>query len=142
MQFEQTPTPNLHERLVARLDEILWKRDFEFAELLSGLTAALWGLWLLLPWDTFEPSPGFSVMRVLAPEWGWGLVMTFIGISQLYALLIDERRPRLNFSLMASAAWVFIATAVGWANPTGTGVIIFSMFALSAFWAFLRIGRP
>ena len=141
MDMRQVPEQRMALKLTERLDEILWRKDFEFCEVVSGLAALGWGIWLAFPWDTFSSTASFRVMDALMPEPLWAAVMLWIGITQLGALYLDHRKPRRWSALGAVAAWAFIAVMLGSANWRGTGVIVYPVLTLCAAWAYLRLGR-
>lgn len=139
-RFAMRLEPTLRQRMTARLDELLWRKDFEFCEVLSGVVALGWGIVLLMPWSTFSTSPSFNAMAY-APEWLWGFLLLWIGLTQLGALLLDHRRPRRWSALGATFIWVFLSVGFFVSNPYGTGVVVYPALAASAGWAYLRIGR-
>lgn len=135
------PEPTLRQRLGARISELLWRRDFEFCEVISGGAMVAFALVLLMPWSTFGTGLAYAAMAALAPEWAWGGFCFWVGFTQLGALLLDQRRVRMAAALGACMLWAFTAFTLGWANPYGASVGIFPWFALASAWAYLRIVR-
>jgi hypothetical protein len=152
MHMEQIPEPRMVSRLVDRLDVLLNRKDFEFCELISGVMMLAWGVWLLMPWATFASSKGFAGMALIGslggywsvnPEIPWGILLAWIGITEIGALVLDQYRVRFLSAVGASMAWTFMSVTFAVSNPQGTGVIIYPGLALVAAWAAWRIvGMP
>lgn len=140
MKFAMRPEPTLIQRIAQRVDELLWRKDFEFCEAMSGMVALGWGLVLAMPWETFDTSASFEAMSIL-PEWLWAGTMLWLGITQLGALVLDHRRPRRWSALGATAVWAFLAVGFAISNPYGTGIVVYPCLSAAAGWAYLRIGR-
>lgn len=138
-QQQAAARPTLTQRVVSRLYVLLFRRDFDFIEVLSGLLMLGWGAQLLLPWETFSTSPAYAAMAALMPEPVWGGLLTWIGFTQVGAYLLDHWRVRLASALGASMAWTFLGVAFGYANLTGTGVVVYPWLALVTAWVFWRI---
>ncbi|AXH69575.1 hypothetical protein HWB79_gp238 [Streptomyces phage LukeCage] len=104
---------------------------------IMGAYTFVWGLWLALPWATFERSPIYEAMKTLAPELVWGPVAMLIGLLMLRGVWKQSYR-----ALQAGAAagfyyWLVIAVfyilgsweSVGWINA----------FMVSLYCAFVAI---
>lgn len=141
VDLQQTQEPRLTARMTARIDELMTRKDFEFAEVISGLIALGWAVILLMPWHTFTSARSFDVMAAIAPEWVWGLLFGWVGITQVGALLLDHHRPRLWSSLGASMAWVFVACVLGYANPYGLALVVYIPLSAGAAWSYWRLMR-
>jgi hypothetical protein len=148
MNMEQIPEPAMVSRLVDRLDVLLNRKDFEFCELISGALMFAWGLWLLMPWATFASSRSFDGMALLGtfgghlpvnPEITWGLMLAWIGGTEIGALLLDQRRVRFASAVGAGMAWTFMSVTFAISNWQGTGVIVYPGLTLVAMWAAWRI---
>lgn len=133
------PEPRLAQRLADRLYVLIVRRDPDFPEVLSGVVMLLWGVQLVLPWDTFTTGLGYAAMAELLPEPVWGLVLAWIGVTQVGSYLLDQWRVRLASSLGALMAWTFLTVLFGASNPVGTGVIVYGGFAGMSAWVFWRV---
>ena len=67
--------------------------------LFAGGSLALWGLWLLSPFELFSAFGGvYSLMARVAPEWVWGAAFVAAGLT----LFVGElRQNRLMVGLGA-----------------------------------------
>lgn len=138
MRMNHDQTHEIHP--IQRLRALLVDYDFEFSELLNGLAATLWGLWLLLPWNTFGRTATFAAMRDTGvPEWLWGTVIFTLGIIQIAGLVAGWWRWRRRSALILCGVWAFIAVMFAQANISSTGTVIYPLFSLSAMWAYLRM---
>lgn len=124
-----------------RLYQLVFVRDIDFVEILMGLLLIGWGVQLLLPWDTFRGSPSFAALVSIWPheEWAWGVVFLVIGMLKVGAYLSGHLLFRVAASLITSSAWAFIAGTFGWANPSGTGVVMYTGVSLASTWVFWRL---
>lgn len=130
-----------YDATMTRLIEVILKKDFEFSELLSGLVLIGWSIVLLMPWNTFESAHSFDAMAALLPESMWGLLLGWVGVTQVGALALSQYRVRLVSSLIACCTWVFIGIVIGWSNPQGLWIAIYPQLAASAAWSFWRLAR-
>jgi len=125
-----------------RLDDLLWRRDFDSAEFLTAMIAVVWGLWLLNPaWITYTVSPSYAALALLVPEEILGAAMVVVALSQIVALLIDARCWRRVTALMMAAAWMFAGISFLWSNVPDSSGPTYVLLALAETWAFLRLGR-
>jgi hypothetical protein len=63
-----------------------------------GLFIGAWGIWLLAPWPMFAVSDTYDAMRILAPEWVWGL----FGLGMFALIWIGgiSRRDWISWGLL------------------------------------------
>lgn len=133
------PDPTIWQRLSERAYQLIVRRDVDLIEIASGVLMLGWGLQLLMPWETFRTAPGYAAMSVLMPETAWGLILGWIGFTQVGAYLLDHWRVRLLSALGACVAWTFLGVLFGYSNPQGTGIIIYPFLALIAALVFWRV---
>ncbi len=107
-------------------------------EFMSAVAMTLWGLWLLLPWDTFS-TPAYAFMSNIAPEAVWGLAMFFIGIVQFGYVIYGTLAHRRVSMKLASLVWIFIAVNFSIARIESTAVPIYTVFAIAAYWASTKL---
>ena len=116
-------------------------RDFdtEPAELLGVILTTLWGLWLLLPMQTFHSSVAYNALAVV-PEWLLGSVLLVIGMHAGAALRDGRVSRRREAALSMFGGWFAIAAAFAWGDITNTGVVVYGVVAVAAGWVYLRLG--
>lgn len=147
MRFAMRPEPTMIQRLAERLYLLIARRDIDLLEITYGVLLIGWGVQLLMPWDTFRTGVGYTVLAQLMPESAWGLVLAWIGFTQVGAYMLDHWRVRLIATLFAVMVWTFLSVAFGVANPYGTGVIVYPTLAFTSaivFWRLVtrRVERP
>lgn len=127
-------------QLFIRFLMILRNSDPEFTELMSGVLGVWWGWQLLNPLAvTFDGGRGWTLMAALAPEEFWGLVYVAGGVFQLAALAVASFRLRWLAAFCGLVSWLLVAGMIGVANPSGTGLVTYSVIAISQGWACWRI---
>jgi hypothetical protein len=141
-QLQQEQSAGRLMRPVLRLQALLVDYDFEFAELLTGVIAGLWGIWLMMPqWHTFASTPTFkALIDVGLPEWFWGGFIGTIGLIQLVGLLWNYYRIRRAATFAACLVWIFLSAMFISANIASTGTIIYPALSFTAAWAYWRMG--
>lgn len=127
-------------RLTDRIIELVYRRDFEYAELQGGWVAILWGLWLLNPWVDVFAVDGWRTVAGIAPDHIWGTALLVVGGGQLLGLLFRNYRCRRAFALSAAALWIAFGTLLGLDKPFRLTVPSCWMFFIGAAWGYLRIG--
>jgi len=79
-------------------------------EYLAAFQTTLWGLWLLMPWDTFSISNVYRYMRFI-PEWCWGLGVFMFGMVSLFIVYLENERPysrRCQITIIGIILWTLI----------------------------------
>jgi len=126
-------------KLMDRVIDLVYRRDFEYAELQGGWVALLWGLWLLNPWiDVF--ADGWTHIAAIAPDHVWGAALVVIGAGQLISLLLHQYACRRIFALSAAAMWMALGVLLGMDRFYRLAVPSSWMFFIGAAWGYLRIG--
>lgn len=141
MKFMMRPEETMAQRMAERFYQLVFKREIDFPEVVMGLAIALWGVQLLLPWETFTAAASFGVLRAVWPhtETGWGVMFLAFGLFNIAAYFSGHLYARILASLFVSSAWAFIAGAFGYVNPSGTGVVIYAVVSVTSTWVFLRL---
>lgn len=117
---------------------IIRYHDPEPVEFLLAVFLFLWGARLLWPGDTFGSAASFRVMALIAPEEGWGAVMVMVGLLKLTALRVGDHIARAGVSFLGTMVWALIWASISTANPNGTGVVVYSSFAVLSAWVLWR----
>lgn len=127
-------------RAIARLRRMLLFGDFEFAEVLAGVSLLTWGAWLLNPWiDTFGSSATFRTFA-LWPEWVWGIPATILGGWQVWAVLHGcsaRYRARVGFAAFELWAFVWLIYVIG--NWRSTSTVIYFLPVFCEAWSYWRL---
>lgn len=93
------------------------------------------GLWLLLPVNSFNPESFRRALYYVVEE-GWGAIYAAVGAFHLVALHINGRAAWTPFGRLAAViinSQVFLAITLGLfpSNPWGTGVYTYGMLGLA-----------
>jgi hypothetical protein len=126
--------------LLDRIEEIVLRRDFEFAELQGAILAMMWGVWLLLPFYD-RPLVTYETLLQVAPNEGWAVLFMAVGFGQMYGLVRQKRRLRRFFTFAALLVWLFTSILIGMNDWHALSFPMACAFALGAGWGFIRIGR-
>lgn len=97
-------------------------------EWLCAIEMTSWGMWLLLPLNTFSTSDVYIVLSNHMSELQWGLLTFSLGLIRCIALYINgwwRRTPiiRIITSVISAAIWANIA-ATFWVLSGGSSVAI------------------
>lgn len=139
MRMDMTPR-QITTTLMSRLNYLLISIDFDFSEVLTSFVAVFGGLMLLAPPNTFGISVTYTAMRDMMPEWAWGTLLFVLGMAQATALLANHHRARQWLAFVISGVWAFIALTFWISSFVSFGSVVFPALALSAAWAFWRLG--
>lgn len=116
--------------------------EIELVEIMSGIAAFSWGLWLINPaFNSFASTKTFDTMAMLAPEWMWGIAMMLIGFFQVESVLSHRLSRRKTTSIILSTMWIFITALFAYANVASTATVIYGTFAFFTIWSYLRLSQ-
>lgn len=115
-----------------------WDADTRGAEVLSALIAWTWGLWLLLPWNTFESVASYAFMSTLLPERTWGVLFLVVGGLQSLAMCGNVHLFRYPAAVFSMVLWVSVSLMFFASNPGAYGPILYGLLAASQWWVILR----
>jgi hypothetical protein len=107
-------------------------------ENIAALQLALWGLWLLMPWDTFSTAAVFATLSAIVPEWVWGLATL---VSGSLWLLVRPMHLRAWLALWAIFYWLIISIAYAVGNYRSTAMAVYPLYIFVAWMAYLEIKR-
>ena len=113
-----------------RLEQILLDYHTELLELFLGVYAFTFGVWLLLPFQTFTSTSSYEIMQRLASEWIWGMAAASIGAVQIVSVVWMFAWGRKWDSLLATFFWSVIGITFLLSNWSSTGGALFSLMAL------------
>lgn len=123
-----------------------WRRvasyDVKCLQLPLTVVSCFWAI-LLAPRIDLQ-SDVYTVLRDVAPEWLWSLILAAIGGMHLVGFLANSRRAQRIALCCSTAVWLFIgalfflsALFAHGSAPTG-GVYI--IFGAMAWWALAKNG--
>ena len=136
--------------MIKRVHELLFKKDFEYLEIFSGLALVGWSVALLLDQELFNKYPIYTAwMQLFDYEYIVGLFTMALGLGQLF-LVYHNTAGRLAirryWTLAATMVWMFISISffvAGIYNPQleglNTGAIIYGLICLATCWAYIRL---
>jgi hypothetical protein len=71
-----------------RLRYVFMDMDSVQLALISGMAFLMWGLVLVMPYDTFVTAETFDTMASLADEWIWGMAFMLLGALQVSSVFM------------------------------------------------------
>ena len=110
-------------------------------EMVLSCAALSWGIWLLLPLDTFGASVAFTVLGQLGPEWMWGLLMGGAGLQGLWGAYKGSYTMRRWSLLVQAGCWLAIWCAFVLSSWRSTTTIHYIWWVVLCVLAYLRAGR-
>lgn len=113
----------------------LWDRlrDPTLGGLWIGLVLFSFGLWLMLPFETFSGSSSYEVMEALASELAWGVVMISGSVFLISGSLRDDPEWSSIGGLIAAFCYFFIWSSVTSANWRSTGSPVYFVLMVRSF---------
>ncbi len=124
--------------MIERTKQLIFGTHTDFFELFNALLLIAWGIWLVLPFETFRTTKAFSVLDAYTNELTFGFIPLLIGLYILYTLIMLRIARRRYGILAASAFWIFIAIVIGASNITSTGVAVYGLIAIFSAISYLR----
>lgn len=136
--------------MIKRVHELLFKKDFEYLEIFSGLALVGWSVALLLDQELFNKYPIYTAWAQLFDyEYIVGLLTMLLGIGQLF-LVYHNTAGRLAlrryWTLTTAVVWMFISISFFVAGlydeglkGLNTGTIIYGIICLATSWAYIRL---
>lgn len=121
---------------------ILFHYDWEIVEVQAAFFKIGWGVWLLLPFQTFTNTGGYSVLASLAKEPIIGIFITAIGILHIIAIISHNIKFRRNMIFFSIMFWLFMCFVFG---LTRIGALIVPLMMVIGFFLtinYLRLSLP
>lgn len=110
-----------------------------YASVILGLLTASWGIWLLMPWETFGTAKLYSKMDEFAPEWAWGTWALICGALIIFAVAKGLYKT-LSFAIgFAVWHWATVSSMMWWGDWQNTGGLTYSFITLYCIYAYLNI---
>lgn len=121
---------------------MIFKYDWDIVEIEGAIFKIVWGIWLLLPFETFDGQEVYTALKSIAPETLWGALVLGLGLGHLIAIAYGTAKWRRHFILAACMFWIFISVTFS-ISRIGSALIpltIVITFFLSI--NYLRLGLP
>jgi hypothetical protein len=117
------------------------RRDAVWAvHMISAATLLLpWGVWLMLPLDTFAACAGCRTMQVIAPEPIWGAAFCIVGTLLYVGTVLGHSRVQVVAAALATLSFALIASMLFWSNFYSGGWLTFTIPAIANYWALRRL---
>lgn len=123
--------------MTKRLIKLLFGYDWEVIEIQGAVFKITWGIWLLLPFDTFRAIEGYYAVG-LENAWGWGLLI--LGLIHFGAILSNKITLRRWITFIALMFWIFTVVLIYQQSHTAALLPMFVVIALFMGINFLRLG--
>lgn len=116
----------------------LFLYDTEPLETWLDLAIASWGIYLVLPFDTFASSPTYRGISGLVPENVLGLSMIVIAMTQFFGIGASHMMRR--YALLAgSTICLFIMLTFVYSNPQSTGIPTFFALSMGCLFSYIKV---
>lgn len=107
-------------------------------EIITGIASLFWGIWLLLPIQSFGTA-SYAFINSLAPESAWGGFMLVSGSLQLLFAVRGNFHSREVSMKFSALGWAFIATGFILSGTWSTAIPMYTIVSISAYWASLKL---
>lgn len=128
--------------LVKQIRRLVFSYDWEIVEVQGALFKIIWGIWLLLPFNTFQGLDVYSVLAGVMNETAWAVVLLFLGSLHFLTITTGSIKWRRVMIFVACMFWIFISIVFGLAR-IGSALIPIT-FVIAFFLAinYIRLGVP
>lgn len=89
----------------------------------NALTAMAWGIWLLLPQDTWGAGLYRTFIGAIGTEIQWGLAATVLGGLSLAACIGEWSRLRTSTNILLTMMWFLLALVTLTQSTASSGVL-------------------
>lgn len=111
--------------------------NWEIVEIEGAIFKISWGIWLLLPFQTFKSIQGYAGIAT-ENYWGWGLLL--LGTIHLLSIASGRLFIRRWITFIAFLFWIFTVVLIWSQAPTAALLPLFSVIAFFMGLNFLRLG--
>jgi hypothetical protein len=108
-------------------------------QIILSTGALLWGVWLIVPLQTFATST-FAALARLAPEGAWGSAVVLLALGSLYTTVRRNYTWQKCALLALTAWWILLFLLVIEANPASTATVTYPLLAAVSIFAYLQVG--
>ena len=97
-----------------------------------GATCFLWGVFLILPLDTFGTTHAWDAVREVGlEEWQMGALVALVGLWKMISVVSGRYSWRRVAAMSSALTWGCIGTILIRANAAGTGTVIYPMLVVA-----------
>lgn len=124
------------------LKRMMWKialADTTPVETITAVQSMLFGLWLVLPFNTFNSGNVFDIMNQIAPESVWGILMMVLGIAQLYTVHTKRVVYRIWATRIMLPVWVIIDLSFLLSLTASSASITYFVFVMCSVWSLISL---
>lgn len=124
------------------LKRMMWKialTDTTPVESITAVQSMLFGLWLILPFDTFDSGSVFDIMSKIAPEVFWGVLMTILGVSQLYVVHLKRVIYRIWVTRIMLPVWLIIDLSFLLSRTASSASVTYFVFVMCSVWSLISL---
>ena len=105
-----------------------------------GAFSLTWGAFLVSPWvDTFDSSPLYGTLVVVAPETAWGLLAMVVGGWKIYHAFRPVSRGAVWASWLSVFMWSFIVAGFAVSARLTTALPVYGWVLVWNAWLAYRI---
>lgn len=99
----------------------------------NGLILFGWGLWLLMPFDTFSTTDSYKILSELASEYGWGLFMCLTSSAMIVGAARRDEWLIMYGSIVAGVSYLLIWASFAGSNWKTTAVWVYLPLSIRCF---------
>ena len=129
-------------KVINMLKRMMWKialTDTTPVESITAVQSMLFGLWLILPFDTFDSGSVFDIMGQIAPETTWGILMTILGVSQLYVVHLKRAIYRIWVTRIMLPVWLIIDLSFLLSRTASSASVTYFVFVMCSVWSLISL---
>lgn len=124
------------------MKRMVWKivtTDTTPVETITAVQSMLFGMWMLLPFETFDSGGVFNTMAMIAPESAWGVVMAVVGAYQLYAVHSRKIGRRIWITRIMLPIWIIVDLSFFLSRIASSATITYFVFVLCGAWSLISL---
>jgi len=107
-------------------------------EFISAIQIFVWGLWVALPFDSFDSAKVSTILNKIGSEWMWGLFALSVGVLWL---LCKNLRCRAILAIISMVFWTVISFTYILSNYSSTATGAYPVAVFIASMAFSEINK-
>lgn len=125
-------------KILNRIGKFIFSYDWEIVEIQGSIFKITWGIWLLLPFDTFRTVQGYNNY---GNENYWGVGLLALGIIHFGTIVSHNIKARKTITFVAFLFWLFSALMIAMQSLTAGIIPMFGVIAFFMGVNFIRLGR-